>query len=192
MQRILFLVLLLSSPLIFAQKERGLPLNVSYLGHFSYQPGIKLGTDFILNERIKEKERKGKTKNSAHAIVLQPQVAFFSSRGTHYSFLLNADIGYRISHLTPAGFYHGFNLGLGALYQSHLTSVSTNLGSGEQTGKQYDRRLYFMPTINYEFGQYYNRVGWFSRFSSGWKFNPNKESSAVIFTEFGLRIYLKK
>ncbi len=84
-------------------------------------------------------------------------------------------------------------MGLGYLTEFQKLSSTFDLGSGEVTDTNRERRGYFLPTINYEFGQEPNsKMGWYSKFSYGRKISVKKENSAAFIIELGLRFNLNK
>ena len=60
---------------------------------------------------------------------------------------------------------------------------------GTLTQKSIPSRVYFLPTLNYEFGQQINdRIGWYSKYSVGMKMPYNSGMSFHTFLEMGVKL----
>lgn len=181
---ILILPFLLINTVIFAQNTSNqFPINISYYGHFAYQPGLKIGTTYIF------KEWKGEEKVSQ--LTVNPQVGFYFFPEMSTNFVINTEIGYRRQHLDKPR-YSTFSIGLGYMAEFQFIGFSTNIGNGNTTKKDRELHHLFMPTINYEFANQFNkRLDWFLKLSVGTKLSTQQESNAVLFTEVGVKYYLK-
>lgn len=175
---------------IHAQNQ--LPLSVSYYGHMGMQPGLKVGLDFPVKSWEKQGERL-----KARQLFLSPQLGGFFAPGItgfmskHSDVVLNVDFGYR-SQPVDGNWYYSFAAGMGLLGQSLVLSETWSLGNGGLLEKEREFTLYLLPTVNFEFGRKIgDRMEIFQRTTYGSRLNPNRESSAMLFAELGLTIYLK-
>ncbi|MCP3930447.1 MAG: hypothetical protein GY705_15250 [Bacteroidetes bacterium] len=173
---------------IFAQTEsKGIPVFVGYFGPYAIQPGIKIGTHFD----VKEWQSGKREKIRKQSLYVSPQIGAFTQINNHTSFFSNADFGYK-RQKEEAAFYSAYSIGLGYLTEFQILSSTLDLGSGEVSGKVRERRAYFLPALNYEFGKEPNsKIGWYSKFSVGRKISNKNEDSAAFIIELGLRFNLK-
>ncbi len=166
------------------------PISISYLGHYGFHPGLKIGTqyDWLTWEKRKEKTKKTKLKHKS--LFVSPQLGYYFHAGNHTSLLVNADFGYqRIKQ--GRGFYSAWSIGLGYITQFNagITYEENNHGYIEE--KKWASKGYFMPTFNYEFGQQVNtKIGWFGKLSAGSKLAYNTGVSAETFIELGVKLNL--
>jgi hypothetical protein len=76
--------------------EKPLRLNISYFGEFVTHPGIKLGAEYPLALRVKEKiGSKGKQKRREHLLFTGGNLGFYRHKRNHFGAFLNAELGYR-------------------------------------------------------------------------------------------------
>ncbi len=185
---IIFIVLLISCNTAIAQTEsKGIPVFVGYFGPYIIQPGIKIGTHFDVKEWQTEKTKKKGDFIRKQGLFVSPQIGAFTRINNHTSFLLNADFGYKRQKEGRA-FYSAYSIGLGYLIESQIIFSSIDLGSGNVNSKDREIRNYFLPTINYEFGQEPNpKIGWYTKFSYGRKISAQVEDSAAFMIELGLK-----
>jgi|GEM_PF-1384471 len=178
------ILLLLLTPLSFKAlgQHVGKPraLSLGYYSQFAIQPGLKVGTDFILptgNDHVKK-------------WLLSTQIGFFSNIGDDDNLVLNIEAGRRKTN-SSKHVYHTFALGLGYRYQAKLNSFSTHLGSGKSSDKERIYKGYFLPTLSYEFGwNTHKEVAWFSKYAIGPTLSTQVESSLAMFLEIGIKISL--
>lgn len=182
---ILILTFLLINTIIFAQNTSNqFPINISYYGHFAYQPGLKIGTSYTFKEWENSKK--------VNQLTVNPQVGFFFFPRTSTNLVINTEIAYRIQQIGKSR-YSTFSIGFGYMAESQFLGLSTNIGNGNTTKK--DRQLYhaFMPTLNYEFANQLNeQLDWFLKLSAGTKLSTEQASNAVVFTEIGIKWFLAK
>lgn len=190
---ILTLILLLIGISMFGQegesmKEKtNIPIFVGYYGPYGIQPGIKVGSQFDLKTRAIAKDDLI-TKTSD--VFISPQLGTFTRPGNHFSLVVNADVGYKIKKLKQK-LYVAPSLGFGYLTEFQVLSNTINLATGEVSKKTRDRRGYFLPTVNFEFGQDpRKKIAWYSKFSYGRKMSTRLEDSAFFAVELGLKFNL--
>ena len=186
---IIILIFLFINTAIFAQiTTPQFPISVSYYGHFAYQPGLKIGTTYAFKEW--QKSRTEQT-TKVHQFTISPQVGFFFFPEASTNYVVNAELGYRRQRLNNTR-YSVFSIGFGYVAESQFLGLSTNIGSGSTTKKDRELHHVFMPTINYELaGKLKEQLDWFVKLSAGTKFYTQQESSVVVFTEVGVKYYLK-
>ena len=175
---------------LFAQTETsGFPISIGYFSHTGYQPGVKVGTHFDLKNWETEAENKKGDFTKYKSYYVSPQIGFYSWINNHSSFLINADIGYKRIKSRKRN-YSAWSVGLGYLNQSQITHWVVHLNDGSKD-KVRNNRGWFLSTINYEFGKEINsKIGWYSKFSGGWKFSTERERTGVVFVELGIKFNL--
>ena len=173
-------------------QEKGVPITIAYWGHYTIQPGFRLGTELTYKQWEVIKERKGAPISIWKSFYLRPQIGFYTRPTVHNNFLVNAEIGYKKQKRLKKN-YSSFSLGIGFLRRYQILSHTVDLGSGETTDKDREAYNYFMPTVNYELGRTINtKFGWFTKFTIGTMISAEEESSTVFFQELGLKYYLNK
>lgn len=176
-----FLIIFFVVNLLSAQNaSRNFPVSIGYLGNLGYQPGVKVGTQFDLKNWKTEAIKFTKLKS----FYISPQVGLYIYPNVHTAYFVNADFGYKRvkSHKQK---YSAFSIGLGYLNQSQITDwkVSLRDGSKEKTRENW---AWFLSTLNYEFGKAINdKIGWYGKFSYGYKITSARENVAVLFVELG-------
>lgn len=170
----------------FAQTSvRSTPLRIAYWGNFGLQPGIKAGIDLNL---LEWESKKGG--NKVRKIYLNPEIGAFFRRNVHSSFYVGTQIGYQ-GQPKDSKFYLTYSLGLGYLGESEVFSITYSLSDGSIESREREFRSYVLPTLNVSCGREINsRLGWYVRLSYGSKLSPDREASAMIFAEAGVKIDL--
>ena len=171
---------------IFAQDEsRKNNLSIGYFGSIAYRPGVKIGSQFSLKKWETKMEGYSKLKS----FYVSPQIGFYIYPNVHTGYLLNTDVGYkRVKDKT--GKYSALSIGLGFLVQSHITERKINLRDGSSENTR-ENRTWFLSTLNYEFGKAINeKIGWYTKFSYGFKLSAVRENSSVLFLEMGMQFNL--
>ncbi len=182
MKKLILLILLTPLSFMAFGQNIGKPtaLSFGYYSQFALQPGLKVGTDFILpasSDKVKK-------------WLFSTQIGFFSNIGDDNNLVLNVEVGRRKTN-SSRHVYHTFALGLGYRYQAKLNSFSTSLGSGKSSNKERIYNGYFLPTLSYEFGwNIHKEVAWFSKYAVGPTLSTQVESSLAMFLEIGIKISL--
>ena len=180
-----FIFLSLNIVCISAQDRGAIPMSVSYLGHFGFQPGIKVGTEFPLMGR-------SNTENYSMQWYVSPQIGFFTNPGSDSNYLLNFETGFK-KQKKGKNSYTAFALGLGYRIRSKITSFSVNLGTGNQSNRQRETQGFLLPTLNYERGWRTDRpLSWFFKTSAGITSFSGDENQFMLFTEFGVKFRIKQ
>lgn len=185
---IIILIFLCANIGLFAQAYLSkFPIAISYYGHYGYQPGLKIGTTYVL----KEWRNKDRSDPPIQQLTINPQIGFFFYPQTSTNLVLNTEIGYYQKPILDNNYFI-VSIGLGYMAESQFTGLSTNIGNGSITETSRELNHYFMPTINYEYGKEFRKrpANWFIKLSAGTKLSTQHESNAVVFTEFGIRWYL--
>ncbi len=182
---VLLTLLVLGNQLIGQTKSKNIPISIGLISHAGWQPGVKIGTQFDLKNWETETEKLTKLKS----FYMRPQLGFYIYPNTHIAYLVNADFGYkRVKDINQK--YSAFSIGLGFLNQSQITERKVNLSDGN-VEKTRENWAWFLPTLNYEFGKSINeKIGWYSKFSYGFKIASARENTAVIFIELGVNFNL--
>ena len=166
-----------------------IPISISYWGNHLLHPGLKIGTQNNLLKWDKIKERKKGTLIKHKTLVLNPELGIYFQKENHTGVLLNADFGIEVSK-NDRKFFRTFSLGLGYFrhFNSGITYVSQNDGSIDE--KKHTSRGYFMPSLNYTFGQHFKSISWFSRLTLASKLKYNTGISLELFFEAGIKFKL--
>ncbi len=189
MKNILIILLLsLLSNSNFAQTASNrIPISIGYFSFLGFQPGAKIGTAFQWKKWETETEKFTKHKS----FFISPQIGFFTRPNIHTSYLVNADLGYKRvkSHKQR---YSAWSIGLAYLNQSQITSWQVRLTDGTKE-KVRENWSWFLPTVNYEFGQAINeRIDWYSKVSYGLKMASTRANAEVFFVELGVKVPLMR
>lgn len=185
---IIILIFLCANIRLFAQSYSSrFPVTISYYGHYLYQPGLKIGTNYTLKRLQNEN-----INNRIRELTISPQVGFFFFPQTSTNLVLNTEIGYYQKPILDNNYFI-VSVGLGYMAESQFIGLSTNIGNGSIIDKERELSHYFMPTINYEYGKEFRKrpVDWFIKLSTGMKLSTQQESSLVVFTELGVRWYFE-
>lgn len=168
------------------------PISISYFGHYGFHPGLKIGTQYDWRSWEKRKEKKKRTKVKTKSLFVSPQLGMYVHPGNHTGLLLNADFGYqRVKD--RFGFYSAWSVGLGYLTQFNAGTTYVRESDGSITAKKWASKGYFLPTLNYEFGQQItDQIGWFGKMSVGSRLGYNTGVSFENFTELGIKLNLGK
>ncbi|MEO0731943.1 MAG: hypothetical protein AAFZ52_03840 [Bacteroidota bacterium] len=182
MQQLLIavLLLLLSSPVCAQTTPGKLPVSIAYLGHFGYQPGAKIGTNFNLlfleGNRNPQRIRR---------LYLSPQLGLFTWPERHTSYLANLDFGLKNRH-PKKNKYTAYSCGLGYLHQARITGWRVNLADGNRE-KIRENQPWFLWTLNFEFGKKLTkRIEWYTKISGGLRSAKVRATSTVAFLEIGI------
>ncbi len=170
--------------------QRKKPISIGYFGHYYFHPGIKIGTQYDWRSWEKVKEKKKGPKTKLKSLFISPQLGFYSHFGNHAGLLLNADFGYQRIKM-KRGFYSAYSIGLGLI--NHINAGTTYIPQEDGSLKKRNLagKLYFMPSLNYEFGQQVNeKIGWYGKMTLASKMPYNTSISAETFIEIGVKMNL--
>lgn len=125
-----FLLAMLFASTGIAQGE-GIGLRVAYFGENAIHPGLKVGAEYLLHEKIKVQPRRNSKKAQKHGaitkrkqIVLGGNLAFYNHANNHTAFLVGAEIGkQRIKEAKGKAKLRGVSLGFG--YLQRIYNVDT-------------------------------------------------------------------
>ena len=185
---LIFIILLTSLNLFAQQKDKVIPISIGLYGVYHIQPGIKIGTAFNVKNWKTEKGDETKSRS----LLISPQIGAFIRPKNHTSFLLNTDVGYKIT-TSKHRIYTAPSLGLGYLAVNQILSKTVDLSSGDITAKNREIRHYFLPTINLEWGKVTTKkVGWYTKLSYGRKISSKFEDAAFFSLELGLKFIIQK
>ncbi|RMG27999.1 MAG: hypothetical protein D6730_06105 [Bacteroidetes bacterium] len=103
-----------------------LRLKVSYFGESVVHPGLNVGLEFPLAEKVRQKERKGRTRLREHRWFAGPQAGIWSHPNNQHVLFVKAEAGYRKTR--PKGWLMEVSAGLGiqrSFYPNPLYRFST-------------------------------------------------------------------
>ena len=186
MKSLLLLIFIFSVPsLIFAQVEPQTPsVSLAYLGHFGYQPGLKIGLAHPISQWQSADEKK------AFQLLLNPQIGFYTRPRFNNNIIGQLDLSLKRQKAERKS-YGAFALGLGYVAQYEIISVSPNF-NGEILEKVRERRSYLVPLVSYEFGRNINsNMSAYTKVSYGSRLSTRQESIALVYIELGLQFLLK-
>jgi len=157
---------------------------------YGIQPGGKISTLITIKHWQSSKVKKEQTFDFTKNLFVSPEIGFFARPKNHISLLINSDIGFR-RRKEENRFYTDYALGIGYLSAFQTITTSFSLGTGDVSNKNREYRAYFLPTINFGFGQQpKNIIGWCSKLTYGRKISAKIEDSAFFSLEFGLIVKL--
>ena len=175
---------LLLSASALAQNQNGFPLSVGYLGHFGFQPGLKVSTEFSLMGRD--------LPNAPKQWFASPQVGIFTNPGDDTNYLINFEAGFKKNN-TSKHRYRAFTAGLGYMAQSKLVAFAVNLGNGDTDSRERDTRHFALPTLSFEHGWATHKpLGWYIKYTVGSALGGERETSLTLFIEAGVKFKLGK
>lgn len=170
-------------------EESHIPITIGYFGQLAVQPGIRVGTEFLLGSKDVQRDRKGGMRNKTKHLYIAPQIAFYGQQLRHNSLLLNGEFGYR-SRIAGGKLYGALGAGLGYLSKWTLTGLSVSLSDGRMT-RNYERTGAFLPSLSGAFGgDLSERLGWYARGTFGWEIGAGRGTALTTFLELGLRFAL--
>lgn len=165
-----------------------MPISISYWGSNIFHPGMKVGTQYNFKKWDKLKKRKKGMVTKHNTFFLKPELGFFYHKQNHVGALLNADFGIERAK-NEKKFYCAYSIGVGYFRQfnSGITYVLEDDNSISE--KRFGSRGYFLPTINIEYGQHFEKITWFNKFSLGSKVKYNTGVSVELYFEAGVKFY---
>jgi len=178
----IFFTFLFSIILLSSQAQDKMSLRFSYLGHYLYQPGLKASLHLNIFEKSKEK--------STLSLFAEPGLGFYSHINANSHVIAGTELG--LKRVGQKGFESSLSVGVNGCYRAVLLGLSSNLGNGETSSKDYEHRIYFLPTLNLTLGKNYEKLGWFIKASPGYFLSPNHPRSFALFAEVGIIFSLKK
>ncbi len=161
------------------------PISIGYFGHFGFQPGMKLGTQF----NIRNFKEKSEDSFNHRNLYISPQVGFYVYPKVHTGFIFNTDMGYMKSYKSLLN-YWAISVGIGYLNQSQITESKINLSNGSKTDTR-ENWGWLLSTINFEYGSAISSsIGWYGKLSYGYKTSQARETTLALFVELGARYRL--
>lgn len=156
MRFIQFSIVCLLSIAAFSQDrvEASLPINVSYYGGLLLNPGLSIGTDYDLTEKLKIKEKKRKKVSIKKGYALTPQISFYSQTQSQVNLISSIALTKKRTRNNKRFREFGISLGHTQKFNSGETLV---VGSnGVVSGKAISSRAYFTPGVSLGCGRYFN------------------------------------
>jgi len=163
-------------------------LNISYIGHDYFRPGIKVGTQFHYNKRTKERKRSKKIIRKSYFI--NPQIGLNVHYRNHTALILNIEFGSQRKY--PNGLYTAISAGVGNLTQFNWGNTYLLQEDNSIKEKQWASRSYFLPNLNLEMGKEINsKTEIFGKLTAAAKVNYNTiPLLPQIFWELGVKLSL--
>lgn len=155
--------------LIFAWKlVSAQEISAGYFGLYAVQPGAKMALYVPV---------------PGSDLFLSPQVAYFSRIDNHTNWLINLELGRKFTRVERKR-YAAISGGVAYWRQTETVNVNTGPVSRENI-----IRHFLLPTINFEMGWQFSRIGCFIKNSVGSKIGSGQGNMA-LFLETGLKIQL--
>ena len=177
-------------------RER-LDFNASYYGETVWYPGVKIGAEYILFEKKKEKlkhnKKKGNfTKIKTNQFILTGNLGYYWQPHNYGSLFINSAILYR--RTAHKGFQYNFGispLGLNTFFFNETYKVSDD---GEVEKAFLSARAFYAPSLIMGIGHTMkkNVSAWYLNLHLTGLLPYNNAVNFLVALEFGLRFNIKK
>jgi hypothetical protein len=174
-----------------------LNFNASYYGETGWYPGIKIGAEYILFEKKKEKKitRKKKgafTKIKTNQFIITGNLGFYCQPHNYGSLFINSAILYR--HTAHKGFQYNFGLsplGMNTFFFNETYKVSDD---GEVDKSFLPARAFYAPSLIMGLGHTMkkNLSAWYLNLHLTSLMPYNNAVNFLVAIEFGFRFNIKK
>ncbi len=191
MQRIRTIISLILSlaalPLMAQSDSSGKRLEVAYFGQFLIQPGLSISSSIDIQSWAATAQA------TTRSLFVRPQVGYYFQANSHQSYLAALDFGYSIQKRKRRGWaYQSMSIGLGYQVKSIQEGFAVNLTDGSRSNRQKVNTTAWLPTISYTQGiPIQPQLSGYYRLILGQLFENPEYNTATLFTEIGLRFYLK-
>lgn len=166
-------------------------LSLSYFGQTAIRPGVKVGLFLPMKVWSVEKMKRKGMRTKFRFLYIEPQLGFYTRRHFYTTLLANAEIGIHRQWKEKRG-YTAYSIGLGYLTMLEVLSYSVDF-SGDISGKEWDRRGFFLPSIGYEIGRKLgSRLTVYSQLTYGMQLSNRFDPSSQIYFELGFKYPLDK
>lgn len=168
--------------------NQNIQAHVAYWGNLGFQPGIKIGVQHTILNWEKEKPEKNIAKG--RSLFVSPNLGVYNRRLNNTNFLAEGEVGLQTQRVGRK-FFSAYSVGLGYLGRSQIVTLNYSLGDGSLQSKEREWQGNFLPTLNYSLGTEISTWGaWYFKASYGTMIGAGRASSALVFTELGLKINL--
>jgi len=175
-----------------------LNFNASYYGETGWYPGLKIGAEYIIlekqKEKIKTKKKKGEfTKTKTNQFIITGNLGYYWQPHNYGSFFTNAAILYR--HTTNKGFQYNFGispLGMNTFFFNETYEVSDE---GEVKKVFLPARFFYAPSIIMGLGHTMKKKrlsAWYLNLHITGLLPYNNAVNILAALEFGFRFNIKK
>ncbi len=175
-----------------------LNFNASYYGETGWYPGIKIGAEYVLFEKqkqkIKNRKKKGTfTKTKTNQFIITANLGYYWQPHNYGSFFTNSAILYR--RTTNKGFQYNFGispLGLNIFFFNETYKVSDN---GEVKKAFLSARAFYSPSIIMGLGHTMKKKrlsAWYLNLHITGLIPYNNAVNLLAAIEFGFRFNIKK
>ncbi len=174
-------------PLTAQSTSPGKSLEVAYFGQFLIQPGLSISSSIDVQSLAAPGQA------STRSLFLRPQVGYYSQVNSHQSYLAALDFGYSIQKQKKRGWaYRSVSLGIGYQLKSTQEGFSVSLADGGRSSQKRVNTTGWLPTVSYTQGiPIQPQLSGYYRILLCQLFENTERSSVTLFTEIGLRFYLK-
>lgn len=191
MQRIRTILSLILSlavlPLMAQSNSPGKNLELAYFAQFLIQPGLSISSSIDVQSLTATGQA------STRSLFLRPQVGYYFQSNSHQSYLAALAFGYSIQKRKKRGWaYQSVSFGMGYQLKSTQEGFSVSLADGNRSSQKSVNTTGWLPTVSYTQGiPIQPQLSGYYRLLLGQLFENTERSSATLFTEIGLRYYLK-
>lgn len=185
---IIFLILSLAALPLMAQSDApGKNLEVAYFGQFLIQPGLSISSSIDVQSWAATEQ------STTRSLFVRPQVGYYAQANSHQSYLAALDFGYSIQKRKRRGWaYQTMSIGLGYQLKSIQEGFAVSLADGGRSNQKRVDTTGWLPTVSYTQGiPIQPQLSGYYRFLLGQFYENTDRNSASLFTEIGLRFYLK-
>ncbi len=152
MKYVVVVLWILFPVLVSGQTEKAgrLDFDGAYYGNNLWNPGLKFGAEYIWKEKIREKEKKKRTKIKTNQFILGGDIGFFWDPRDYTALFTYYGLVYR--HTNTKGFRYNFAISPAGYFRSFLPETY------EVEGSQVDKvvlpgRSYYAPVLTLGLGR---------------------------------------
>jgi len=174
------------------KKKLSLDYTLSYNGNILYNPGLLLGVEQVVREKVKSKTVGDLVRNKYRQHVIDAKLGFYVDNPTHWAVYNNFQ--YSMRWLSHRNFFTQLSLGPGVM-RTFLPETYKVSDSGDIEKVTLPGRFYFTPAFSVGIGKSrkkVDRAGWQIKLHTFWLVNYNKGVLPQIYIELGYRFKNKK
>lgn len=207
MKKFLVLIMLFGFTNIFAQTDslkskgfqwKNLDFNASYYGETGWYPGIKVGAEYIIfekqKEKVKTKRKKGEVKKiKKNQFIITGNLGYYWQAHNYSSAFINSAVLYR--HTGNKGFQYNFGispLGINTFFFNETYKISDD---DELTKAFLSARAFYEPSLIMGLGHTMKKKrlkAWFLNMHIIGLIPYNSAVNALLALEFGFRFDINR
>jgi hypothetical protein len=178
------------------QKEK-LNFNASYYGETVWYPGLKVGAEYVISEKKKDKTKKSRkkgefTKTKTNQFIITANLGYFWQPHNYGSLFVNSAILFR--HTAHKGFQYNFGvspLGMNTFFFNETYDVSED---GTVKKAALPARIFYSPSIILGLGHTMKKklTAWFFNVHITSLMPYNSSVNFLAAMEFGFRFNILK